>query len=203
MNYLISVLLFSVSLASFASVELRVGDILLQPLDCYTCKLIEEEEDSIYSHMGLVIQVMPEIRIAESLGTVRLVSLEDFQARTEKKQRIGVFRFKHRGTVQRLQENRYELIQLFYNYFEGLPYDSDFLWDNHDASGAEKLYCSEMITKLLASFSNRPLPMKRMTYKKNRDLWVKYFNGTPPEGKWGNSPADFEKSKLFFEVGKL
>jgi hypothetical protein len=60
-----------------------------------------------------------------------------------------------------------------------------------------------MITKLLSSFTGVELPIKRMRFDVNRDAWVQYFRGTPPDGKWGNSPGDFERSDLFYLVGEL
>lgn len=44
---------------------------------------------------------------------------------------------------------------------------------------------------------------RKMKFDKNRDEWIKYFRGNPPDGKIGNSPAVFEQSELFHEVGEL
>ena len=60
-----------------------------------------------------------------------------------------------------------------------------------------------MVTKLLSGFMGIELPMKRMKFDINRDQWIQYFHGNPPDGKWGNAPASFEKSELFYEVGEL
>lgn len=195
-------LVFLIPFPSFA-LELKVGDILLQPLHCWTCMLIEQQENSIYSHMGLVIQTKPKVVVVEAIGKVRTTSLEEFKARTKKNHLLSVRRFKDERVVQYLQDHRQELVQEFSLNYHGLEYDADFLWDNLSQDGQEKLYCSEMITKLLEGFLKIPLPIKKMNYTKNRELWIQYFKGSPPDGKWGNAPADFEKSKLFYEVGEL
>jgi hypothetical protein len=189
-------------LQAFA-LELKVGDIILQPLGCWSCRLIEEQEKSIYSHMGLVVAVRPEVKIAEALGSVHTISLKEFSARTEAGQKLSVRRFRKKDVLYYLQDNKISLQRMFKEEFEGLKYDQEFLWDNVDERGKEKLYCSEMIAKLLTKFTNVEMPAKRMRYDKNRELWRQYFRGTPPDGKWGNAPADFEKSPLFYEVGKL
>ena len=30
-----------------------------------------------------------------------------------------------------------------------------------------------------------------------------YFRGNIPDNEWGNSPGDFERSDLFYQVGEL
>jgi hypothetical protein len=91
----------------------------------------------------------------------------------------------------------------YLNYFDGLKYDHDFLWNNLDENGEEKLYCSEMVTKLLQGFMGIEVGTRRMKFDRNRDQWIRYFRGNPPDGKIGNSPAVFEHSELFYVVGEL
>jgi hypothetical protein len=151
----------------------------------------------------MVLETHPEVVVIEALGKVRRLGLAEFNARTQKKQRLSVRRFRHPKAQAYLLQNQQKLRELFMREFEGLLYDHDFLWNNFDDEGREKLYCSEMITKLLGFFLNIELPIKRMKFDKNRDAWMKYFGGTPPDGKWGNSPATFENSELFYEVGEI
>lgn len=160
------------------------------------------QENSAYSHMGLVVATKPSIKIAEALGSVRLTSLEEFRGRT-KNQKLSVRRFKDADLVNFIQLNSQRFLQDFKYNYEGLPYDQEFLWDNFDTSGNEKLYCSEMVSKMLTGFLGIAMPAKRMKYDINREHWTEYFKGNPPDGKWGNAPADFEKSNLFYEVGEL
>ncbi len=185
------------------ALDLKVGDILLQPLDCSSCDLIEVQERTIYSHMGLVIQVVPRIEVIEALGSVKRLPLAEFAKKTESGERLAVIRFRNDDLVAYLGANQARLSQYFDQSFRGLPYDVEFLWNNVGPDGKEKLYCSEMITKLLSSFTGVELPIKRMRFDVNRDAWVEYFRGTPPDGKWGNSPGDFERSDLFYLVGEL
>lgn len=202
MNKLIVTFVFILSFP-LQAFELKVGDILLQPLDCWSCSLIEAQEDSIYSHMGMVLEVSPEVVVVEALGKVKRMSLAEFNARTQKNQKLSVRRFRNSKAVSFLQDNKDAFTQMFAEEFEGLQYDHDFLWNNFDENGQQKLYCSEMVTKFLNYFMGVEIPMKRMKFDINREQWIKYFRGSPPDGKWGNSPASFEKSDLFYEVGEL
>lgn len=190
-----------VTFTASASVKLKVGDILLQPLDCWSCSLIEDEEQSIYSHMGIVIAINP-VRVADSRRKVETQSLAEFDSITEKGQKIRVLRFRNEALVAHLEENAQELQELFSSEFEGLTYDKDFLWNNSDDKG-QKLYCSEMVAKLLQAFTGIDPIIKRMHFSRNYEQWVRYFKGQVPVGKWGNAPGDFEKSQLFYVVGDL
>jgi hypothetical protein len=191
-----------ISLSAQAAVDLKVGDILLQPLDCWTCTLIEEEEDTIYSHIGIVLSVNP-VMVAESRGKVQLVSLQAFNSITQKGQNIAVLRFQNEKAVDYFQQNQNRLLSVFRSDFEGLKYDHDFLWNNFDKNGNQMLYCSEMVAKLLQAFMGLEPLVKRMHFKHNLDQWQRYFKGNPPDGQWGNHPADFGRSELFYTVGEL
>lgn len=202
MNKLLLIVLGLVSFHSQAF-ELKVGDILLQPRDCWSCSLIEAQEGSIYSHMGMVIEVAPTVKVIDALGSVKVSELSAFNMGTQKDQKMQVRRFRNEHAVNFIQKNKDIFVLYYLNNFDGLKYDHDFIWNNFDENGNEKLYCSEMVTKLLSGFLGIELPMKKMKFDINRDQWIKYFRGNPPDGKWGNAPADFEKSDLFYEVGEL
>jgi len=202
MNKLLALILFVLPLRVFA-LDLKVGDVLLQPLSCWSCSLIEAQERSIYSHMGIIIETEPRLLVAEALGTVRIISFNEFNARTEKGQRLSVRRLRDSSAVQYLQQNKIAFKKYFRNFYEGLQYDEEFLWNNYDEDGFEKLYCSEMVTKLLRGFMGVEVSTKIMKYDINRDEWIAYFRGLPPDGKVGNSPTSFEVSPLYYEVGEL
>lgn len=202
MKKLALMLLFLFPLQLMA-LELKVGDILLQPRQCWSCTLIEEQENSIYSHIGMVIEVVPELKVIDALGTVKIQSFEAFNSGTQKDQRISVRRLVRSDAVAFIQNNRVEFLDYYKKMFDGLKYDHDFLWNNFDENGDEKLYCSELLTKLLQGFLGIEVHTRRMKFDKNRDQWIRYFRGNPPDGKIGNSPAVFEQSHLFYEVGEL
>lgn len=185
------------------ALELKVGDVLLQPRDCWSCTLIEEQENSIYSHMGMVIQVEPTLKVIDALGTVKVQDYAAFDAGTQKDQKISVRRLVNEKAVQYMQDRKFEFMDYYLRMFDGLKYDHDFIWNNLDEEGYEKLYCSELITKLLQGFMGIEVATRRMKFDKNRDQWIRYFRGNPPDGKIGNSPAVFEESHLFYEVGEL
>jgi hypothetical protein len=182
---------------------LRVGDILLQPLSCWACRLIEMQEETIYSHMGMVIRTHPEVIVAEAFDKVRKVKLSEFAAKTKKGEKISIRRFIRSDAVEMMELHQKKFEAYFFNHFEGLNYDHEFLWNNFDHEGFEKLYCSELVSKMLSGFLGIHIPVKKMKFDKNREHWIQYFKGNPPDGLPGNSPATFEHSELFFEVGEL
>lgn len=153
--------------------------------------------------MGMVIEVAPTVKVIDALGSVKVSELSAFNMGTQKDQKMSVRRFRNEHAVNFIQKNKDIFVLYYLNNFDGLKYDHDFIWNNFDENGNEKLYCSEMVTKLLSGFLGIELPMKKMKFDINRDQWIKYFRGNPPDGKWGNAPADFEKSDLFYEVGEL
>jgi len=187
------------SMKSFA-LELKTGDILLQPLHCWSCNLIEAQENSEYSHVGIVIKVGKEIMVAEAYGKVKLVSLEKFLSKTERAKRVKVRRLdSHFYNFEVFQET----IKNQFLSFEGNAYDSQFLWDNH-IDGDESLYCSELVYKVLTPvvrFYN--LSPKIMHFDVNPELWDRFFQGNTPRGKLGISPEDFNLSTDFYTVGEL
>lgn len=153
--------------------------------------------------MGIVLQVKPELIIAESLGSVRKVDFKEFNKKTEAGQRIMVLRFRNEKISEHIEANQSAFMKMFVDEFEGLEYDSEFLWTNFDQHGREKMYCSEMVSKFLKYFVGIETPIKRMKYDKYREHWITYFRGNPPDGKWGNAPSDFDRSELFYRLGEL
>ena len=185
-----------------ARVELQVGDILLQPLNCRVCSLIEGEEESPYSHMGLVLSVNP-VMVAEAWGSVVLTDVKDFVKKTERGQNIKVLRFRRENISRVLNGNQQKYAAIFFQDFHHRKYDEKFSWHNLDENEEEKYYCSELVSKLLQAFIGLETPIKRMHFNQNREQWYQYFEGNIPDGQWGNSPADFEKSDLFYAAGEL
>jgi Permuted papain-like amidase enzyme, YaeF/YiiX, C92 family len=171
---------------------LRPGDVILQPMSCYLCRMIEIHEQSEFSHMGVVVEVGSETWIGESLGSVRLVKLSEFLGKGDKKRAHLVLRSKEPGPF---------LLKDAITPLLGSDYDHDFRWDNLGRDGREALYCSELIAKLLNPFLVHDLPTKIMNYDENRESWERYFRGNVPDGLPGNSPADFEKSSQFKRMG--
>src|SRR5690606_32114870 len=91
------------SLPLEASRDLKVGDILLQPLDCWACTLIEEEENTIYSHLGVVISVSP-LRVAEAYRKVEDISLEEFLIKTQPGEKVLILRSKETVSFAGIEE---------------------------------------------------------------------------------------------------
>lgn len=189
--------------AALPATQLRPGDVLLQPLNCWACTLIEEEEETRFSHIGVVIATAPAVIVAEAYGKVQAVPLSVFDAKTERRQAILVLRFRNPELQMRLVDESPRLQALYRSDFDGAEYDSAFRWNNFDGSGREKLYCSELVTKLFQAFAGVEIGVKRMHFTKNREAWERFFKGQVPDGLPGNSPEDFRRSKWFYEVGEL
>ena len=186
--------------------ELQTGDVLLQPLYCRLCELIESEEQTIYSHMGLVIQREKETFVLESFGSgVKILTFDEFNKKTQKNQKLRHLRFKNPQVANYLSEvtQTLRLLLVFKNKYEGLKYDEKFLWDNVDENGKEKIYCSELVAKILNDIMEWNYPIKRMHFSRNVSEWDRYFSGNTPRDEWGNSPADFERSSEFVHLGDL
>lgn len=179
-------LIFLIPLNIFAN-SLKVGDLLLQPLHCRLCNLIEGETHSEYSHIGIVLQTSPQIFIGEAFKEVRAVSLEEFLKKTEKGLQVKVLR--HRSNI-----NLKKLKSIFIQYFQKMPYDRNFLWGN------DSFYCSEFTWKILKFFTKELPSPKPMTFYYHPEEWEKYFNGPSPVGKRGISPADFDRSIFFRQI---
>lgn len=190
----LTIFLFLFSFLSYSKTTLQSGDVLLQPLKCWTCSLIEAEEESIYSHIGLVyVDPLKKIWVLESyMPGVRKVTLEEFLSKTEPGLDVLVLRSYESKSFPKNFSN--DFINRFETEFEGLPYDRSFLFDD------SKLYCSEFVLKLLNNFLKNPIPTKKMHFVKNREHWEKYFHGQIPDGLDGISPSDFMRNGLFKEV---
>ena len=82
-----------VSLDPSKSLEIRAGDVILLPLYCYTCEILESETGSPFSHSGVVLEdESGDLVVAEALGDTHWVPLAEFLGRTEKEKMAGLYR---------------------------------------------------------------------------------------------------------------
>lgn len=178
---------------AFAFSELKSGDIILQPLKCWACSLIEQQENSEYSHIGIVVKRNNQLLVAEAYGKVQLVTITDFLSKTHPNKSNKFLRFKALPVNEtKLFENIQKLI--------GNPYDPEFRWNNF-IGDKEAIYCSELVYKVLnplVKFSD--LGPKRMLFDENAEAWDRYFRGNTPRGELGVSPEDFNQSLDFEEI---
>jgi hypothetical protein len=181
--------------------ELRNGDILLQPLNCYLCNVIEEQEGSIYSHSGVVVRRHDgRVFVFESIGGESLVPLSVFVARTQKGQQVRVVRpIEFEQDVPSFKR----LTSVFYRYFSPVVFDKQMRWENRDENGREPLYCSEFVAKFLANFLRAPYATKPMRFDVRPSFWFDFFGGDVPNGEPGIAPSDFLKSPLSRDLGDL
>jgi hypothetical protein len=199
MNWLVPLIWFSfLNNSSFAlnSGDLKTGDVLLQSLPCSLCALIEAEEGSLYSHVGVLGPLSPMPQVFQAHGRVHRTSLGAFLRQARRGTRVRVLRPIYAAGAA------WDLDERFVRQFEGLSYDAAFLWDNHDEKG-EKIYCSELVVKLLEPALARPVRTKPMHFVADREAWLRHFKGYPPDGEPGVSPEDLVRSEAFIDLGDL
>lgn len=185
----------------WASQNLKTGDVLLQSVPCYVCALIELEEGSPYSHVGVVLREQNKVSVLESWSKVEKLSLATHLSYRKKNTRTLVLRPLD-VWGRELKLNSEHVNNVFKTKYLGLDYDPGFLWNNENNHG-QMLYCSEFAAKFLNEFLPRPILPKPMHFNSYREDWKKYFHGTPPDGAPGISPSDFPKSRLFKVVGEI
>lgn len=174
--------------------KLKVGDILLQPLHCWSCSLIEAQTKSEYSHIGVVIEIQgKQVYVAEAFMKVRKVSLFEFKKKTQKGSSVKILR-------PSFVDNN--LLSLFQRNFEGLSYDNKFRWNNSDELG-EQIYCSELLYKLFLLVGMHVPKVNPMKFDINREHWERFFQGDIPDGELGIAPEDFNKDKKYTLIGFL
>lgn len=181
--------------------KLQTGDILLLSLECRVCKLIELEEGLPFSHMAIFVKTGTKFMIMEAWADgVKLKNVSEFfeDKRMTKNSEVVILRH------IKVKNTRRNLLTLLPS-FEGLSYDSNFLWDNVDEYRRPKLYCSEFVYKVYEKWLGHDFTMKTkaMNYRKYWNDWYKYFQGKIPQGKMGISPGDYLKSFEFEIVAKL
>jgi hypothetical protein len=193
--------LVSVGAFAISDRDIRNGDILLQPLNCYLCNVIEEQEKSIYSHSGVAARSQDgRVFVFESIGGESPVSLSAFAARTQKAQRIRVVRpLEFEGKGPSLDS----LAAVLDAHFSPLIFDKGMRWDNRDEEGRELLYCSEFVAKFLSYFLREPYGTKPMRFDVRRPFWIEFFGGAVPDGEPGIAPSDFLRSPLSRDLGDL
>lgn len=178
------------------SSNLQIGDVLLISLNCMQCRYIESETNSQFSHSGIVLEVHPKIIIGQALGSVHAADLSKFLKPITPNSKVVVVRSRER-------EFNLEFTKLSKNFnekFLNLGFDGDYLWDNFDQSGKEKIYCSELVHKLLNTILVNKLQPEILSYNKHYDYWFKVFKGNVPQNVWGNSPASFYRNSTAFEL---
>ncbi len=184
--------------------ELRSGDLLLQPLDCEMCKLIEKEEKTAFSHVGIVVQHPGKTpTVLEAYSKVEEVTLQHFGARTKPGGKIVVLRANEALRCGTEKSCGQKILSRFQSKFEGGSYDKDFLWDNKDPSGKESLYCAELAAKLMNPFYKTTLQAKPMHYSSDREGWTQKMGKAPPVEQPGLSPGDIERARGFTRLGEL
>lgn len=194
MRFLIIAIFVVFHLNKTQAVELQTGDVILQPLKCWSCSLITAQEKSEFAHIGIVVKKENQIFVAEAYGEVQLVTLEKFLEKNHPDKKAKYIRLKLHKNL-----DPFVLSHLIQGYI-GNPYDAQFGWNNFKG-GKELMYCSELVYKVLEPLvSFNDLSPKPMLFDVNPDYWDRFFRGETPRGEDGISPEDFNKSLDFFEL---
>jgi hypothetical protein len=151
--------------------------------------------------MGVVLRYNQQISVLDAYHDVREVPLPEFLKLRDPATEPVILRAKT-APGKSLSDSSFQMLLRFKLKFRGRSYDSEFLWDNQDEKG-EKLYCSEFAAKFLNAYLPTPIEPKPMHFRVSREDWIRFFKGTPPDGKPGISPADFHRSPLFRNLGTL
>ena len=183
--------------SAFGSERLKFmpGDIILTPMNCYLCKVIEKTTNSIYSHLFIYLG---KDKFAHSLSKVELIDLAGIKKLVDKSRPSM-----HLRHIDSKRFSGGHFLKVFMSYFKGLSYDKAFLWDNVDENGREKLYCSEFVAKFYAKAYNIKLDTLPMEYNEYREFWRGYFEGEIPDGLPGMTPSSFDKSEDFKIINKI
>lgn len=211
MKIFLNLMLFTLMAMNFQAYaltinDLQTGDVVLLSLNCYECRVIESETESLFSHSGVVIvDEEGTTKIAQSLGSLDHFTYAAFTKNITPGTYVHVYRpreFKNLSAtaLELLEKN---MLDVFNERFRFAPFDSKYLWNNFSKSGVELLYCSEFIAKFLDHFLKNKTITFPISYKKHFDYWTKYFKGPVPEGELGNSPASFSRDNRFEFIGKI
>ncbi|MBA5793857.1 hypothetical protein H1R17_06890 [Flavobacterium sp. xlx-214] len=207
MKNILFFLLFSIT--TFAQKNtLKSGDLLFINIDCgEMCDAInavtQGYKGNDFNHMGLVVATAKnEYYVYEAIGKeVVKTPLDTFLSYTQKPVYVGSLKKKYRYFSEKAIQFCEEQL--------GVPYDSDFLYDNG------KYYCSELIYDAF-KFANNNQPFFKlfpMTYKEPNantffPVWVTHFKKQGieiPEGKLGCNPGGMsldKKIKLRLYINK-
>ncbi len=116
--------------------QLREGDLVFQDSRSSQAGWIREATDSPWSHVGVVVELSDRRVVLEAVEPVRLTEWEVWKARGD-----GVFGARRLEGIT--DADRASLVSAGEKML-GRPYDLAFAWDD------DRLYCSELVTKLFA-----------------------------------------------------
>lgn len=175
--------------------QLEAGDIILAPLQCWSCFYIEDETGYPFSHTAIVLDILDkDVLLAQSLGPAHTIFLSQWMTHMREGEYVVALRPKWRSDQTFLSHHELRssvFNQRFQRYFEGLPFDVNFLWGNYNDRGQRMLYCSEFIVEFLNPFLEYPIKPFEMDFSRNLEFWQEYFEIPVPQGFPGFSPGDF------------
>lgn len=176
----------------------ETGDILLISMSCYLCSVIEDETDSDFSHLGIILKTEKGTFVLDSAGKVQKTSLENFISKVKKFSFLKLIRSKQAESLP----DTFTMNLIFRLEFEGAPYDPYFLVNNQIGKRSA-LYCSEFVKEYFDLIGIETPDYQPMTFEKNLEAWQNYYKGIKkdvPEGELGINPESFNKSDLYQKI---
>lgn len=158
-------------------------DVVFQHLDCgLRCSLIEQITESPFTHVGIVLEENGQRVVWEALGPVSPTPLAEWVARTGGE--LAVYRFDDevRGSAERIAAEVRNM--------RGLPYDSDYQWDD------DRIYCSELVAKAVKRATGITLSTPRtFSFGKEAATVAQLTNGRLTEDTEVVAPVDLAESR--------
>ena len=178
--------------------NVKVGDILLQDLDCGdACNAIESVTTGVdgwnLSHCGIVVEQGGQLMVVEAYGVVQATPIDSFLARnidSAGKAKVLIGRPKSQVLAVKSATLATEYV--------GMAYDDAF------TLGDDKYYCSELVYECFkkANSGKEYFPLNIMTFKypdtdSTIPFWIEYYqdlNQPIPEGEKGINPGAISRS---------
>ncbi|MCC6278400.1 MAG: hypothetical protein IT289_10850 [Oligoflexia bacterium] len=187
MRWILIITVLFYGLSSKASSSLLPGDVILTHPPCYLCGLIQKTGKTRYSHAAIVVENKNGRPVAVQAASPTVSEVDvDFLIKHSRETPL-VLRLKSVASFQRAE------LSAAARGFVGLPYDEQFHF------GADRLYCSELIYFVFLSVfgTETPLQPVPMEFRPWTAEWARALGRAPPQGKWGLSPGDLERSSAF------
>jgi hypothetical protein len=169
------------------------GDIIFQTSFGHQSDLVSLITQSPFTHCGILSFQKGKMYVAEASSIVKLTPLKDWIANGKDSKYVLMRLIDHEKYAQNVSIKQ---AQAVYMKYASKLYDSQFLWSD------DKIYCSELVWKLLKDNLNIEIcPLKKLkdfdltANEVQAELKNRYGNNIPYE-EWVVSPADIAASNL-------
>ncbi|MDA8793992.1 YiiX/YebB-like N1pC/P60 family cysteine hydrolase, partial [Bacteriovoracaceae bacterium] len=162
------------------------------------CGVIEDETNSEFSHLGIILKTNKGTMVLDSAGKVMQSSLKSFVSKAKKYSFLKLIR----SNQSEFFPDSFTMNLIFRLEFEGAPYDPYFLVNNV-INSKSALYCSEFVKEYFDLLGIETPDYRPMEFNKNLEKWKTYYLGLNikvPEGELGINPESFNQSNLYESI---